>query len=73
MWLSADYFATDDEYILYFRKVTGVVATQMALTLGIQFLEVKSHVLEFLFETWMLQLAGVAFFAVSLYFLLTRP
>ena len=50
-WISGQAFETDDAYILYFRKVTGIVATQMALTLGLGFIQVKSGILNFLFET----------------------
>jgi hypothetical protein len=53
--------------------VTGIVSAQMALTLSLGFLQQKSNAINWILETWFVELFGFLFFVASLALVLIYP
>jgi|688.fasta_scaffold653228_2 hypothetical protein len=47
-WLSGEAFNTNDKFITYFRKVSGIIAAQMFLTLSLGFLCYESGAIQWI-------------------------
>lgn len=53
--------------------MTGIVSAQMALTLSLGFLQQKSNAINWILETWVVELFGFLFFVASLALVLIYP
>ena len=71
-YISGSVFHSDDKFVLYFRSVTGIVSSQMALTLAIGFMSYESKGIRWILQSWIVELIGLIFFLAALCWLLTQ-